>query len=34
MSETVIVTLTFGLSYALIVGYAAYVHMRLRKLGD
>jgi hypothetical protein len=34
MSETVIVLLTFILTYALILGYAAYIHLRLRKIGD
>lgn len=31
MSETTIVVLTFLLSYGLIIGYAAYLHLRLRK---
>lgn len=30
MSETVIVAVTFSLSYLAIVGYAVYLHLRIR----
>ncbi len=31
MSDTVIVVLTFALSYGLIIAYAVWLHLRLRK---
>lgn len=34
MSDTVIVVLTFIGSYALIVGYAVYLHIRSRSAGS
>ena len=33
MSESVLVGVTYAVSYGLIVGYAAYLYMRLRKTG-
>ncbi len=33
MSDTLIVVLTFVGSYALIAGYAVYLHLRLRRAG-
>lgn len=34
MSDSLVVVLTFLGSYGLIVAYAAYIHLRLRKIGD
>jgi hypothetical protein len=34
MSETVVVALTFGISYGLISTYAVYLHLRRRKAGS
>lgn len=34
MSDSLIVTLTFLGVYGLIVAYAAYIHVRVRRLGD
>jgi len=34
MSETLVVTLTLGISYGLIIAYAVYLHMRRRKAGS
>ncbi len=33
MSETLVVGLTFGISYAAIVAYAVYLHRRRRRAG-
>jgi hypothetical protein len=34
MSDELIVVGTFVISYAVIVGYAAYLHLRRRRAGD
>ena len=34
MSDTFVVTLTFLVSYALIAGYAVYLHVRSRSTGS
>lgn len=34
MSDTVVVTVTFVVSYALIAGYAVYLHLRTRSGGS
>lgn len=34
MSDTVVVIVTFVVSYALIVGYAVYLHIRSRSTGS
>lgn len=34
MSDTVVVIVTFVASYALIVGYAVYLHIRSRSAGS
>jgi hypothetical protein len=34
MSEALVVGLTFGISYAAIVGYAVYLHRRRRRAGS
>lgn len=34
MSDTVVVIVTFVVSYALIIGYAVYLHIRSRSTGS